>query len=170
MPKVEATLSKESHQKWMELCKAHGKKSASLLRRYIEGVTQGEAPAHSDSFKETKTNAIKFDLSDQDFEAITERAKTENFPSRPAWVKHQVFTALDGRPPLKENEISELRKSSHELMAIGRNLNQITHQLNIDSREGHKVTVDMIEALAGRIDRHMEKVYQLINDSQSRKG
>lgn len=168
MPKVEATLSKEAHQKWMEICKAHGKKSASVLRRYIEGITQGAAPAHSDSFKETKTNAIKFNLSDRDFERVTERAKTEGFASRPAWVKKIVFAELDKAPVFNNQQLQVLDESCFELNAIGRNLNQIAHQLNIDSRHSNQITRELVEGLEKKIEKHTRKVYELINQSMRR--
>lgn len=63
-------------------------------------------------------------------------------------------------------EIDALGESNYQLLAIGRNLNQISRKMN----EGHykPITVERIEALRQLIDKHTDTVSKAIRASLKR--
>lgn len=56
------------------------------------------------------------------------------------------------------DEIDALGESNDQLLALGRNLNQITRSLNAEKHE--PATVEMIAELSGLIQKHTEVVSQ----------
>lgn len=168
MPIVKAEVSNEAHKNWMDYCSAKDTKSAVLLRRYIEGITAGDIPAHSETVKDTKGRAIKIAFSKKDYAAISERVKREGASSRPSWIKKIVIAELDKAPIFNNQQLQVLDESCYELNAIGRNLNQIAHQLNIDFRDSNQITRELIEGLEKKIEKHTRLVYELINQSVRR--
>ena len=168
MAKVELTLSEEDKKSWLSFCKAKGLSSAAMLRKIMKDATQGSVINESDSLNKVNTKRVTVRLTDQDFLTLTERARLEGFPSRPSWVKALIYATLDQEAIVSDKEIMALDRSIRELMAIGRNLNQITRMLNIDFRDSNKVTKELIEGLIEQIDLHTDKVAELIQRSVSR--
>ena len=63
-------------------------------------------------------------------------------------------------------EIDALGESNYQLLAIGRNLNQVAKAMNEGRRDS--VTIESIERLRGIIDTHTEKVSTAIRASVER--
>ena len=144
--------------------------NSAMLRLVMKKVT-GFKPVNKNSdFNFTKDNQISFRLSDKDFINLTLKTEAEGFPSRPAYIKSLLYSVLDRKPIINDKEIFALDRSSRELMAIGRNLNQIAHALNIDFRQSDKVTLEVIETLKNKIDQHTDEVSKLIDRSVNRGG
>ena len=77
-----------------------------------------------------------------------------------AFIVSIVRNYLEKTPVLTAAEVEALYQSNTQLLRIGRNLNQITKQLN--SLEGGSITSEQITALKNIIDAHTEKVGSLL--------
>ena len=77
--------------------------------------------------------------------------------------------ALTNRMPvLTDEEVNTVRESCRQLVALGRNLNQVARALNIEFRESDKLKQEAIEKLAERIDQHLDHVSELFDKTWSR--
>lgn len=168
MAVIKTLVSEEEKDHWISFCKSQNLTTSAALRLMMKRVS-GEQKKESDSrLGLSKSKRISFELTDLDFNNLTERAELEGFSSRPACVKNLLYIWLDQKPVVNDKEILALDKSSRELMAIGRNLNQIAHQLNIDFRDSNKLTIELLNSLLNRIDLHTEDVSAVINRSLNR--
>lgn len=77
-----------------------------------------------------------------------------------------IRTGLTHEPQFSMSEIETLGESNYQLLALGRNLNQVVRRLN----EGHyePITVERIEALSRLIDKHTDAVSDAIRASLER--
>ena len=69
-------------------------------------------------------------------------------------------------PTLSNSEAEALYQSNYQLLRIGRNLNQIARQLNIG--ESSSITAEEIRQLLSFIEKHTEKVNDVMLASQKR--
>lgn len=172
MAKVEAIISEDFKAQWSSFCKAQERSSAAmiklLMKRVLESNSIGENKTHR--IGKTKNNKMLLEFNDDDYSEITNRAEQGGFSSRPAWVKHLVYLEIDQEPLVNKKEIAALRESNRQLRSVGTNLNQIAHALNIDSRGGNKVTVELIQSLMKEIELHTDAVTDLVHRSMNRKN
>lgn len=99
-------------------------------------------------------------------EAIKKRAKPKGMvPSR--WVTALVQSNLIGEPVMTDAELLVLRASNRELVAIGRNINQIAKSLNRDFYETEQVRLDKLDELSRTIAATRNAVRALVKASQS---
>ncbi|WP_041373121.1 plasmid mobilization relaxosome protein MobC [Xanthomonas citri] len=82
------------------------------------------------------------------------------------WGVDAIRAGLTGEPQFGTKEVDALGESNYQLLAIGRNLNQIARRLN--EGKSARVTVEQIKMLADRIDQHTKKVADAIRASQER--
>ncbi len=72
------------------------------------------------------------------------------------WIVDAIRTGLTHEPQLGMSEIDSLGESNYQLLALGRNLNQIARRLNEDHHE--PITFECIKALSRIIDKHTDVV------------
>jgi hypothetical protein len=82
------------------------------------------------------------------------------------WIVDAICIGLTHEPQFGMDEIDALGESNCQLLALGRNLNQIARSLNDGKYE--PVTVEMITALSGLIQKHTEVVSKAIRASLER--
>lgn len=98
----------------------------------------------------------------------------EEFGGLREWIVALVRSKIrPDAPQFTQEEAKALYESNRELWAIGRNVNQIAHAINLDMQQaGHLVgsaaKVRELEDLRAAIDRHTAKVIQLCNASFDR--
>lgn len=163
-------LTADEKQAWQKFCRDNNLSEADMLRRMIQHVTAGQVPIEFPGFEEGRTEKITIRLTPANHRRLSARAKAEGFPNRTSWTTAVILGILHRAPVLGDAEVSALRESNRELAAIGRNLNQVAHALNIDYRQTERVKREIIEALAQRIDQHKNQVYELLNKSMNRWG
>jgi hypothetical protein len=168
MARIEFVVSQEEKEAWKVFCNSESLTSSAMLRLIMKKVGSDGKTENESRLGLSKSKRISFELTEADFTKLTTRAELEGFSSRPACVKNLLYIWLDKKPVVNDKEILSLDRSSRELMAIGRNLNQIAHQLNIDYRDSNKVTAELINSLLNRVDLHTEEVAALINRSLNR--
>lgn len=115
------------------------------------------------------TKEIHVRLAEHEEREVALRAKRDG-TTRPGWVRKVVRAALHRSPQFSEREELALLESNRELAALGRNINQIAHQLNISLNAADLVNAQLLRDLDATIQAHRDKVYALINANWGRYG
>jgi hypothetical protein len=160
---------------WVEYCHSIGKKPGAALKEAIEhqlamNASKSEKPTKvfrqageptSDEGKER----FEVLLTASEKSALHERAALENCSAR-RWVIDAIRAGLTKEPQFAMKEIETLGESNYQLLAIGRNLNQIAKAINEGRR--NSVALDSIRELRKRIDAHTEIVSNAMRASLER--
>lgn len=155
---------------WLELCKARGVSAGAAIKALVEkelaGV-DGREVVLSQREPLVKERKFRFEilLTESERQAIELRAEQDGCSMR-RWVIDAVRAGLTKEPQFQMKEIEQLGESNYQLLAIGRNLNQVAKAMN----EGKKssVSVKAIEGLRAEIKKHVEKVDRLIRANVER--
>lgn len=161
-------LTPEEKKTWKKFCQANKVTESGMLRKMIQHVTGGQVPIEFPSLKESKSGKVTIRLRDADHQRLGKKAEEEGFTNRTNWTTAVVLSALYQEPVLNDGEVSTLRESNRELAAVGRNLNQVAHALNLDYSQTEKVKLAFIQAMAERIDLHKARVAELLNMNMNR--
>ena len=156
---------------WERYCASLGKKPGVALREAIEQqLAKAEANPALKTYRQTegpKEPKERFEIlmTASEKMAVKERARIERCSAR-RWIIDAVRAGLTHEPQFGMSEIDALGESNYQLLAIGRNLNQLSRRLN----EGHyePITVGRIEALSRIIDKHTDMVSAAISASLER--
>lgn len=156
---------------WADYCRSLGKKPGAALKEAIEQqLTSSRSKTRAKVYRQIEGPGepkLRFEilLTTSEKAAINERATFERCSVR-RWIVDAIRAGLTHEPQFGMPEIDALGESNYQLLAIGRNLNQISRKLN----EGHyePITVERIEALRQLIDKHTDTVSKAIRASLER--
>jgi hypothetical protein len=166
-------LGQDLKARWVDYCVSLGKTPGAAIKEAI--VQQLEKAAKLPPpklFRQTRESPdeepkIRFEilLTKSEKAAIQERANLERCSQR-RWIVDAIRAGLTHEPQFGMKEVEALGESNYQLLSIGRNLNQVAKRLN----EGHlePVTVEAIERLRIRIDKHIDIVSSAIRASLER--
>lgn len=152
-----------------------GLKVPAMMRKLMEiaidqaGVTKPPASV-PDEPRTTKRVHVRF--SGVEMQAINKAA--EGFSSVPAWIVSVVRAAIyKDVPHFRPAELEALAASNRELWAIGRNLNQVAHALNIDHQQPRQAAISeahgrAIERALVAVDQHTRTVAALVRAARKR--
>ena len=166
------TLDADMKSQWVRHCQRRGLTASGAIRESIKIELARIAKGSSHLFVQqegTPEDGAKLRrevrLTPSEDRAIQIRAEQDGCsPQR--WIVNVVRANLTHEPQFAMTAIEALWKSSGELRAIGRNLNQITRRIN---REQYGLpVVDMVEQVSASIQDHTEKVANLIDASLNR--
>ncbi|EJK98791.1 MobC [Pseudomonas fluorescens Q2-87] len=158
---------------WGDYCKALGKKPGAAIKEAIEQQLAKAAAnpqpkiyhqIHEAPAAEPKQR-FEVLLTASEKAAIKERAQMERCSMR-RWIVDAIRAGLTHEPQFGMSEIDALGESNYQLLALGRNLNQISRRLNEGAYE--PVTVERIEALTRIVDNHTDIVNRAIRASLER--
>ena len=163
-------------QPWFNYCKSLGVKPGVALKQAIEKqllqvgkMTKEEQLADAKQYTQTKEapdDEPKFRyeilLTESELKALTERAEAERTSKR-RWIVDAIRIGLTNEAQFSMDEIDALGESNYQLLALGRNLNQIAKAINQSGIQ----SFDASEILKIRqfIDKHTEKVSTAIGAS-----
>lgn len=149
----------------------------ALMRHLLNrpGHKQGSrAPAEGKQHKagadidRSKKKRVELQLTESEHAALAELAEDREC-SIQFWVVSLIRAALTNGVTTGVSELKALGHSNYQLMAIGRNLNQITHQINADPAKNlHKLTGREIDKLAQVITAHRAEVQAVIHACSER--
>ncbi|MPT02215.1 MAG: plasmid mobilization relaxosome protein MobC [Pseudomonas sp.] len=156
---------------WVDYCNTLGKKPGAAIKEAIEQqLAKAEANSQPKTYRQTESvkepkERFEILLTTSEKAAIKDRASTERCSMR-RWIVDAIRTGLTHEPQFSMSEIDALGESNYQLLALGRNLNQIARRLN----EGHyePITVERIVALSRLIDKHTDIVSDAIRASLER--
>lgn len=164
-------------QTWINYCQQLNKKPGSAIREAIEAqLSQPSKKSQSKPkrpiFKqidekpdESVKARIEVRLTPSEKEKLLELAALENC-SPQVWLVNIVRATLTHQPQCGMGEIEALGESNYQLLAIGRNLNQIAKKLNHGVNV--TVTVEQIQSLRKLIKDHTKQVSNALRASVER--
>ncbi|MDP4573465.1 plasmid mobilization relaxosome protein MobC [Pseudomonas sp. LPH60] len=164
-------LGSELKARWMDYCEGLGKTPGAAIKEAIEyQLTKANANPVPKTYRQTeeaKEPKLRFEIlmTISEKSAVRERAQLERCSMR-RWIIDAIRTGLTHEPQFGMAEIDALGESNYQLLALGRNLNQIARRLNEGQYE--PVTVERIEALSRLIDKHTDVVSGAIRASLER--
>lgn len=164
-------LGPDLKEQWENYCAALGLASSSAIKDAIkQQLKAAEALPTPKIYRQTEnakeaTERFEILLTISEKAAVKARAQTERCSMR-RWIVDAIRTGLTHEPQFGMSEIDALGESNYQLLALGRNLNQISRRLN----EGHyePFTVKRIKALSHIIDKHTDVVSDAIRASLER--
>ena len=161
-----AAVTRSEKQAFHAFCEAHEMSPSAMLRLMLSKVcpdiSPGEAPDRA-----AKTAPLFLRLRAEEVKDVRARAKSEGI-SAPGWVRRVVLAVLRKAPAYTKQEEIALLSSNAELLALGRNINQIAHHLNIHPEATDRITIAAINDLSALIRRHWDTVSVLLNASWGR--
>ncbi|MFL1417644.1 plasmid mobilization relaxosome protein MobC [Pseudomonas fildesensis] len=166
-------LGAELKARWGDYCLSLGKSPGAAIKAAIEHqLAQAAANPELKTYQQvreapTQDPKQRFEilLTASEKAAIKERAQIERCSMR-RWIVDSIRIGLTHEPQFGMDEIDALGESNYQLLALGRNLNQIARSLN--DGEYEPVTIERIEALNGLIRKHTEVVSRAIRASLER--
>jgi hypothetical protein len=114
---------------------------------------------------ESSKTRMKIRLTASERQALTRRAEEEGMTPQ-QWLVGLVRSNLTGRPQFGMRELNALGESNYQLLAIGRNLNQIAKHLNEGLPE--QVTPASLEKLRAEIRAHVDTVSKAMRGNLER--
>jgi metal-responsive CopG/Arc/MetJ family transcriptional regulator len=174
--KITTYVSPETKARFADFARQQGIESeAQLLRAMIERVLAPDAAVEQSSSEpvgETvgaRRKRVNLSLTEEECEGV-ERIARERGMKRTDWIVSLVRAYLHRQPQFDANEVNALTESNYQLAAIGRNLNQIARNLNLDLNASHHVTAATIETLADDIKQHWRQVGLVLDGNLNRWG
>lgn len=164
MKRIETEVEDEERILWKAYCKSQNITGAYALREFIrQSINHNSKPIEVKT--ETDKCQIYVRLTAAEVNEIYKKAAEEGYPNKTAWSKSVIKKAI-GCQVYSDNEVATIRETNLELIAIGRNLNQIAHALNIESRDGDKkVKLDFLQELDEKINRQVKQIYAFLDKS-----
>ena len=151
---------------WEKYCKGVGKKPGAAIKEAIqqqlkkaEMLPEPKTFKQVDKIDEGPKKRFEILLTGTEKKALIERAESEMCSPR-TWVVDAIRVGLTNEPHFTMKEVEILGNSNYQLLAIGRNLNQIAKQLN--EKKQYPVSVELIHNLRNEIDKHTDIVSKAI--------
>ena len=164
-PILSVRLGPDLKERWEAYCERLGRAPSSAIKEAIEqqlkaadALPAPKAYRQTEKLREPKER-FEILLTISEKAAVKERARIERCSMR-HWIVDAIRTGLTHEPQFGMSEIDALGESNYQLLALGRNLNQIARRLNEGSPE--PFTLEHIEALRRLIDKQTEVVSNAI--------
>lgn len=172
-PILSVRLGASTKQRWETYCASLGKAPSTAIKEAIEHQLEAAAkqpkppPLKQTTQLPDGEPKVRFEvlLTLSEKAALAERANLERCSQR-RWVIDAIRAGLTQEPQFGMKEIDALGESNYQLLAIGRNLNQVAKAMNEGRRDS--VSIEAIERLRGIIDTHTDAVSNAIRASLER--
>jgi len=156
---------------WQAFCRKHHISESEGVRLAIAATLRKGSPILLRSTDDEKSDPtyIKFRLGKKAQQAAKVHAQYAGIKTVNRWVKHLVVSAVSKEPQLVANELDALIDSTVQLMAIGRNLNQLVR----DKNAGQKIAdyrLAVVDALQKSIQSHLKQVNGVLVANLERRG
>jgi hypothetical protein len=158
---------------WQAWCQDHGITPSHALRNALRQAmdrraTRAPAPRlRVTPRRERATARIELNLTSSELAALKKMAGHEGYlPTK--WLVAMIRTKLTGQPHVGQPELERLTRSNQQLLALGRNLNQIAKVLNISPQNRTAFRVEVITELSRVIRAHTDKVSDVLRGTVER--
>ncbi|MGE3483840.1 MAG: plasmid mobilization relaxosome protein MobC [Nitrospira sp.] len=158
---------------WQAWCAQQGITPSHALRNALRQAmgrkgTQAPAPRLRVTPKRERATArIELNLTTSELAALKKMAGHEGYvPTK--WLVAMVRTKLTGQPQVGQPELETLARSNQQLLALGRNLNQIAKVLNSAPQNRAAFRVEVITELSRVIQAHTKKVSDVLRGTLER--
>lgn len=173
-PILSVRLGSDLKARWRAYCKTINREPSTAIKEAIElqlakvDGTQSPGKVYRQVTEAPSTEKKKrFEvlLTPSEKAALLERAAQDGSSPR-RWVVAALRAGLTKEPQFAMREIDALGESNYQLLAIGRNLNQIAKRLNEGGKSGP--AVEAIEQLRATIKAHTDQVSRAMRASLER--
>ena len=153
-------------QPWLDWCQAQGVTPSDALRRVVARLVAAkrkvevtdQAPAAILRGERERPIARKeISLTASELARVQALAAAEGF-SATKWIVALIRARLTGTAQYGQRELELLAKSNLQLLAIGRNLNQVARALNSTPQDRTIYRVALMDALRAHIKAHTKIV------------
>jgi hypothetical protein len=157
---------------WQAWCQDHSITPSQALRNAIRQAMDGKmthAPPRIrvSPRRERATARLEVHLTTSELAALKTVAGHEGYvPTK--WLVAMIRTKLTGQPQVGQPELERLTRSNQQLLALGRNLNQIAKVLNTSPQNRDVFRVDAITELSRVIRSHTDKVSDVLRGTVER--
>jgi len=158
---------------WQTWCEQQGVTPSHALRNALRQAmdrraTRAPAPRLRVTPKRERATArMEVHLTTSELAALKKMAGHEGYvPTK--WVVAMIRTKLTGQPHVGQPELERLTRSNHQLLALGRNLNQIAKVLNTAPQNRAAFRVEAITELSRVIQAHTDKVSDVLRGTVAR--
>jgi hypothetical protein len=158
---------------WQAWCQDHGITPSHALRNALRQAmdrraTRAPTPRLRITPKRERATArIELNLTTSEFAALKRMAGHEGYvPTK--WVVAMVRTKLTGQPQVGQSELETLARSNQQLLALGRNLNQIAKVLNTAPQNRTAFRIEVITELSRVVQTHAKKVSDVLRGTVER--
>ena len=149
---------------WLAYCTANGATPSEATREVVRKLIQRSPvkPAPATEVQGTRDEGgrkIRKEVRLTESEARhAERMAAASGFSVPMWIAALVRAQLTQNPQLGQREQELLGESNYQLLALGRNLNQIAKSLNTAPEDRSVYRIDQIDDLRASIKAHVKRV------------
>lgn len=138
-----------------------------LLQKAAEkqkaAMVPDEAAVVGESIDRGKKKRVELGFTPSEYAKLTAIAE-ERECSVQFWITSLTRAALTKGIAVGGAELKALGELNYQLMAIGRNLNQVVHQINADpDKHLHRMRVEAIEKVGAKIDAGRQATHALVN-------
>lgn len=165
-------LGADLKARWVDYCAGLGKTPGAAIKEAIEQQLEKAAknlppPMRQKGVVPDHEAKVRFEIlmTKSEKAAVVERSNLEHCSQR-RWIIDAIRAGLTHEPQFSMDEIDALGESNYQLLAMGRNLNQVAKAMNESRRDS--VTIESIERLRRIIDVHVNKVSGAIRASLDR--
>ncbi len=158
---------------WQTWCEQQGVTPSHALRNALRQAIDRRATGTSaprlrlSPKRERATARIELNLTISELAALKRMAGHEGYvPTK--WLVAMVRTKLTGQPQVGQPELETLARSNQQLLALGRNLNQIAKVLNAAPQNRAAFRVEVITELSRVIQAHTKKVSDVLRGTVER--
>jgi len=156
--------------KWLALCATNGTTSSEAMRDVVRKLTsRASTPRLFKAVHEapdTCKRRLELRLTESEFECVRQIAAGAG-NSANTWVINLVRANLTHTPQLNFKELHALGTSNSNLLAIGRNLNQIARWMNANMGSAPP-ELAYIERLYKHVVAHTEEVTKIMRSNLDR--
>lgn len=158
---------------WQAYCAQQGVTPSHALRQVLrQALDQTPRPSAAPRLRLTRrreraTARIKLNVTPSELAALRTCARHEGYQPT-AWVVAMIRTKLTGEPHVGQPELAALTRSNQQLLALGRNLNQIAKVLNTSPHNRTAFRVEVITELSRVIRTHTDRVSDVLRVTVAR--
>lgn len=160
-------------QPWLAWCAKQKMTPSDALRQVLAKVLYGDLPVSVPQGVEVRDRAekpkvrVEIHLTESEHRLLKPLARAEGFPVT-KWIVALIRARLIQHPQFGQSELESLARSNQQLLAIGRNLNQLAKALNTSPQDRRAFRVDLITELSSRIQTHTKIVSNVMRGNLER--
>lgn len=156
----------ETKKQWQALARSQGKTESELTRELVIRILQ-RAPEPPESDAEGETLEVVLKLKRHEMKAVEKAAAAMGW-KRNTWIVAVIRSVVFKEPRLTDQEARAVMRGCSELLAIGRNLNQIARAMQTPAGEQHELTPELVQNLRAQIQAHVQDAGRLIEAAEQR--
>lgn len=157
-------------QPWLDYCKERGVTPSEAFRQIVAKLTaaKGDEPDPRPATDAENTRIRKeVRLTKDELRRVAAIAMREGF-SLSRWIVALINARLDATPQLGQHELEGLARSNLQMLAIGRNLNQLAKAANQGRPLPSPTPIALLDEIQAAIHQHTGEVARVMSANIAR--